>query len=508
MLSQMAAVDSLQVAWANILQILRAATAQPDGGFVPNFAAGEQKSYDRTEPYVGAQAALDLWARSSGLKAGLSPPEAKAGLQNNPRAKEWQWAVESVVRQLKGWNDWVVARRTGPGGIGGVVLGSDPPGNAMGVDGGTNILQAARYESGLDNSPAYDGNDHQCCGPVRFDNVTTHHMNLYDVGMAALYLADTEALAVMLELTGDADGAKVIQQRYEAGAENLRKLTLDPTDGRFWNRLYEFGKSQPGDFYKRDIPTLFYPLIAGLVNRTADDVDPFAAALSSPSLYNLAQLPTAKANVPNVMPGVNGTSASSSAAQLTQFWSEGITDNDLAAHPASAGMSIYTGHTHIRTEAVGIAGPPASADGLAPYQAACNDSGVVQEGLVALSAALSKLGLPPPVPLWRWYSVGNSDTLTAPSVPSTETPGMYVRQGLEAYCLSKPFNGSVGLTLWHSEDRKDYQVCGTPECLYDVENGSGAYRQVGSSPMCYGWSGASAPAMAPLPSVARNDSAF
>jgi len=56
----------------------------------------------------------------------LAPQDAHDALQNNARAEEWRWAIESVIEQLKGWNNWVVARRTGPAGIGAVVLGSDP----------------------------------------------------------------------------------------------------------------------------------------------------------------------------------------------------------------------------------------------------------------------------------------------------------------------------------------------------------------------------------------------
>jgi hypothetical protein len=42
-------------------------------------------------------------------------------------------------------------------------------------------------------SCAADGNDgNGPPGPVTFDNVTTHHMSLYDVGMTALYLSDTQ----------------------------------------------------------------------------------------------------------------------------------------------------------------------------------------------------------------------------------------------------------------------------------------------------------------------------
>jgi hypothetical protein len=96
---------------------------------------------------------------------------------------------------------------------------------SWGTQGGENTLQSARFESGLDNSPMYDGDDNGL-GPVTFDNITTHvrrgvcvaacpqcrcrrddgverlrsrgcavqHMQLYDVGMTGLFLSDTTAL--------------------------------------------------------------------------------------------------------------------------------------------------------------------------------------------------------------------------------------------------------------------------------------------------------------------------
>ena len=76
------------------------------------------------------------------------------------------------------WNSWVWNRRRGEGSLIGpdghadlVVLGSDP--NVAPHDGNDphNSLQAARLESGLDNSPMYDGVDNGL-GPVTYDNTT------------------------------------------------------------------------------------------------------------------------------------------------------------------------------------------------------------------------------------------------------------------------------------------------------------------------------------------------
>jgi hypothetical protein len=52
-------------------------------------------------------------------------------------------------------------------------------------------MQGARYESGLDNSPMYDG-----------DFFADGLMQLYDVGMASMHTMDTAALAKLATVIG------------------------------------------------------------------------------------------------------------------------------------------------------------------------------------------------------------------------------------------------------------------------------------------------------------------
>ena len=83
-------------------------------------------------------------------------------------------------------------------------------------------MQGARYESGLDNFPGYDGpdKDSQGPGPVVYNNVT-HHMELYDVGMTALFLSDTEALITLANATGRSDVIPALQARFQAVNRSL-----------------------------------------------------------------------------------------------------------------------------------------------------------------------------------------------------------------------------------------------------------------------------------------------
>ena len=59
----MAAIGDKDLAYANAIEILREETAQ---GFVPNYArAGGWKSFDRSEPPVGAITVLGLYKQVS-----------------------------------------------------------------------------------------------------------------------------------------------------------------------------------------------------------------------------------------------------------------------------------------------------------------------------------------------------------------------------------------------------------------------------------------------------------
>ena len=113
---------------SNFIQVIRSKTAK---GMVPNFSAGGSKSLDRSEPPIGAKVMLEMYKKYNDT-----------------------WLVELLYDDLVAWNSWFVAERMlGPLGL--VSLGSDT------IDGYTDFapgtMQGARFESGLDNSPMYDG---------------------------------------------------------------------------------------------------------------------------------------------------------------------------------------------------------------------------------------------------------------------------------------------------------------------------------------------------------------
>ena len=146
--------SSKRVAYNTFLAMTKSITAQ---GFVPNGAAASWRSWDRTEPPIGAKILLEMFTR-------------------------WRdvWLVEAAIDELLTWNgtssveptlttnitptsiralpptttsDWFYARRRlQPLGL--ICLGSDlNPGADADPLAGTHI--GATLESGLDNSPMY-----------------------------------------------------------------------------------------------------------------------------------------------------------------------------------------------------------------------------------------------------------------------------------------------------------------------------------------------------------------
>jgi hypothetical protein len=216
----MASIGDKDLAYANALEILREETPQ---GFVPNFArAGGWKSTDRSEPPVGAITVLGLYEKYHD-----------------------RWFLSDAFEPLLKWNRWWAAHREMDGYL---VWGSDRDNQPENLDDNSRgTWQGAVYESGLDNSPMYDGS---------FYNPKTHLLEVADVGLMSLYIADCDALAKMADLLGKAAEAKELREREARYRERLGTL-WDEQAGIFLNKDLHAGKP-----LKRLSPTNFYPLLA------------------------------------------------------------------------------------------------------------------------------------------------------------------------------------------------------------------------------------------------------
>ncbi len=216
----MAGIGDKDLAYADALETLREETSE---GFVPNYArAGNWKSADRSEPPVGAITVLGLY-----------------------RQFHDRWFLEDAFAPLLSWNRWWHQHRSLDGYI---VLGSDPgnqPANLDDTSRGT--WQGAVFESGLDNSPMYDGT---------FFNPDTHLLEYADVGMTSLYIADCDALAEIAAALGKTGEARELKARGQDYRARLGTLWSQQA-GIFLNKDLHTGK-----FNTRLSPTNFYPLLA------------------------------------------------------------------------------------------------------------------------------------------------------------------------------------------------------------------------------------------------------
>ncbi len=205
------------LAFANAVEVTKGITRR---GFIPNSSSAyDIQSDDRSQPPVGSLMVLEIYKRH----------------------KE-RWFLTEVYDELLRWNRWWPGARDTKGLL---AWGSDNVPQL--VDGTFHSFQAALYESGLDNSPMYDG--------VPF-NPLTNQLEMADVGLNALYVADCRALAEIAGVLGKAADERELLARGDKYAAALGTL-WDETAGIYLNKRTDTGESSP-----RLSPTNFYPLIA------------------------------------------------------------------------------------------------------------------------------------------------------------------------------------------------------------------------------------------------------
>jgi hypothetical protein len=216
----LATVGDKELAYANVVEILREETP---AGFVPNYArAGDWKSTDRSEPPVGAITVLNLFEHFHD-----------------------RWLLHETFEPLMRWNRWWAANRD----VGGyLVWGSDPLAEPVDPDDAwRGTREGAILESGLDNSPMYDD--------ASFDS-STHRLQMGDVGLMSLYVADCDALAKIADTLGKASEANELHERSSRYRAKLDTM-WDQKAGIFLNRDLATGKSS-----HHLSPTNFYPMLA------------------------------------------------------------------------------------------------------------------------------------------------------------------------------------------------------------------------------------------------------
>ena len=218
--STMAGIGDRDLAYADAIETLRESTAQ---GFVPNYArAGGWKSFDRSEPPVGAITVLGLYNKFHD-----------------------RWFLEDAFAPLLSWNRWWDQHRQIQGYLAWGSDGQNMPGN---LDDDTRGTRAgAILESGLDNSPMYDATTY---------NSESHLLEYADVGLMSMYIADCDALASIAAALDKPTEAKELKDRSARYRAKLATL-WDDQAGIFLNK-----DLHTGQFNTRLSPTNFYPMLA------------------------------------------------------------------------------------------------------------------------------------------------------------------------------------------------------------------------------------------------------
>jgi neutral trehalase len=216
----LASIGDRDLAYANAVEVLREETPN---GFVPNNARPfGWKSFDRSEPPVGAITVLGLFEKYHD-----------------------RWFLEETFQPLLRWNRWWAEHRDIQGYL---ALGSDPDGKVADWDDKDRATaKGAILESGLDNSPMYDD--------VTYDS-KLHLLEYADVGLMSLYIADCNALATIAEVLNKPEEAKELRGRSSRYQVKLQTL-WDEQTGMFLNK-----DLHTGQFSHRLSPTNFYPMIA------------------------------------------------------------------------------------------------------------------------------------------------------------------------------------------------------------------------------------------------------
>lgn len=218
--SYMCSLFNKDLAYANAIEITKAITPF---GFIPNFQAPfGNSSWDRSQPPIGSNIILNIYKRY-----------------------HEKWFLKEVYDELLTCNRFWTNNRDVNGYL---AWGSNNvPDSLQSPDKEVHTVQGAKWESGLDNSPMYDG--------IMF-NTKTNTMELADVGLMSLYIMDCNSLSTIATELGRKEEAKELKDRGAKYALTLNSLWDDST-GIFLNKRLDNGEKS-----YRLSPTNFYPMLA------------------------------------------------------------------------------------------------------------------------------------------------------------------------------------------------------------------------------------------------------
>jgi hypothetical protein len=204
--------------------------SQTPTGMVPNMTSPSATTTDRSNPPVGSYAVWKIYRR-----------------WQDRQFLEWAYPR---LKRFHGW--WFSNRGDGQsfrdGNRDGLLEWGSDRGTGPSV-GGRGFLQAARWESGMDDSPMWDDPAY---------DPHTYTMNLDDVGLNSFYAQDAECLSKIASILGKDEDARQLSADYNRIKQLVQAKLWNPADG-IYESLYWDGR-----FSKRLSPTNFLPLVAGI----------------------------------------------------------------------------------------------------------------------------------------------------------------------------------------------------------------------------------------------------
>lgn len=221
-LAYMTALFDKELAVANIIEHVKSATSE---GFIPNDDRGNgSKSYDRSQPPVGGMMLMEVYKQY---------PE--------------RWFLAYAFDPLLKWNRWWMEKRMNEGLLSYGSHKAENPYHETSV--GTR--RTAGYESGMDDSPMYMG--------VPF-NEDKNTLELQDVGLNSLYIADCNALAKVAGILGRKKEELELKARSRLMAVRMESLWSDSMC------CYLNKRTDSAFLSSRLSPTIFYPLLAEITS--------------------------------------------------------------------------------------------------------------------------------------------------------------------------------------------------------------------------------------------------
>ena len=222
-MAYMVALDNRDLAFSNVIEHLRGKTKE---GFIPNDnQANDRKSWDHSQPPVGGIMTWGIYKKY---------PE--------------KWFLEACFDDLLDWNRWWDSARVNEGLLS---YGSHEAYNPYNEKTVRTMVNAG-YESGMDDSPMYIG--------VPFSK-EKNTMELQDVGLNSLYIADCDVLSQMADILERKEEARELRARGEKYRQAMETL-WDEEKGIYLNKRTDTGKLSP-----RLSPTHFYPLLANVASK-------------------------------------------------------------------------------------------------------------------------------------------------------------------------------------------------------------------------------------------------